>query len=122
MKKEEMGRDEVIVELPDFKLDFGSTERGFSVARFSDVAGRECSMQESSSILPRLWLGVDKPIRHDGPHHGMTDAQYKFLCDKTFRMHLSKSQVLAIGRAMVEWAEAQEDVVITDDEDERNAG
>ena len=34
------------------------TSRGFRIASFKDANGEDCSIQESSSVLPRLWLGV----------------------------------------------------------------
>lgn len=108
--------DETVVEHPGFRLDWTKNGRGFGVARFEDANGNWCSMQESSSAMPRLWLGIDKPRRPQGGLHGMTDADYAFLCEKTRRMHLSKSQALAVGRAMVDWAEDEPDFVLVRDE------
>jgi hypothetical protein len=37
------------------------TERGFQVAKFTDLYGSECSIQESSlAFPPAIWLGVDQ--------------------------------------------------------------
>jgi hypothetical protein len=52
-----------------------TTSRGFSVFEFRDVWGRDCSLQESSSMSEsRIWLGPN------GIH----------------RMHLSQSQAAAL--------------------------
>lgn len=37
------------------------TNRGFNHCAFKDASGEICSIQESSSVEPRIWLGVDKP-------------------------------------------------------------
>ena len=33
------------------------TNRGFKVIEFEDCGGESCSLQESSSFEPRIWLG-----------------------------------------------------------------
>jgi hypothetical protein len=35
------------------------TQRGFNLSSFTDENGYECSLQESSSCEPRIWLGVN---------------------------------------------------------------
>lgn len=37
------------------------TNRGFELQFFTDDYGSECSIQESSSVIPHIWLGVDEP-------------------------------------------------------------
>ena len=37
------------------------SERGFEVQHFSDDNGIDCSIQESSSVVPCIWLGVHRP-------------------------------------------------------------
>lgn len=37
------------------------TTRGFELNYFKDDYGVDCSIQESSSIEPHIWLGVHKP-------------------------------------------------------------
>lgn len=55
------------------------TERGFRVATFADLYGKECSIQESSlASPPALWLGCDT-----GSHHHVTGQ-----CSA--RMHLDR--------------------------------
>lgn len=58
------------------------TSRGFSLIEFKDSNGEKCSIQESSSVSPHLWLGQENPtvIEHDG--------EKIFLC----RMHLNQKQ------------------------------
>ena len=35
------------------------TQRGFSIITFEDDYGYKCSLQESSSVVPHIWLGID---------------------------------------------------------------
>ena len=37
------------------------TNRGFELKHFVDDYGVDCSIQESSSVEPRIWLGVHDP-------------------------------------------------------------
>ena len=41
-----------------------TTERGFELYEFEDSYEVKCSLQESSNIIPSIWLGVDnvKPV------------------------------------------------------------
>ncbi len=39
------------------------TERGFPYIKFQDLNQRVCSLQQSSSYLPRVWLGIDDEHR-----------------------------------------------------------
>lgn len=36
-----------------------TTERGFEYIEFTDDYGQKCSIQESSSAIPRIWIGVN---------------------------------------------------------------
>jgi len=40
------------------------TPRGFRIAKFKDANNESCSIQESSSVLPRLWLGAQQNRMH----------------------------------------------------------
>lgn len=46
---------------PDIRIEFGTTSRGFKIARFVDQYGQLCSLQESSMSGPPacIWLGPD---------------------------------------------------------------
>ena len=37
------------------------TNRGFEIQHFIDDYGVDCSIQESSSVDPHIWLGVNNP-------------------------------------------------------------
>ena len=37
------------------------TLRGFKLFEFDDDYNKKCSLQESSSVEPHIWLGIDKP-------------------------------------------------------------
>lgn len=49
-------------ELPKLR----KTERGFGILEFTDVYDAECSLQESSSVTPRIWFGADGERMHLG--------------------------------------------------------
>lgn len=81
------------------------TNRGFSIAKFADRNGVECSIQKSSIATEDcIWLGcneiglerfepglgwVDVPLRDDGFPGGVTH-------NANTRMHLSRKQVKAL--------------------------
>jgi len=37
------------------------TNRGFDLIEFEDDRGTPCSIQESGSVLPAVWIGVNDP-------------------------------------------------------------
>lgn len=56
------------------------TERGFNKIEFFDSYGCPCSLQESSNMIPHIWLGVENT-----------------------RMHLSKKQVKSLRKILKTW-------------------
>lgn len=104
---------ETLIEPPDFALHWRTTRLGLRRADFLDTYENQCSIQEALSVTPRLWLGVDTPHRQS-VSQCIGEHAYAFLCRHSVRMRLSKLQALALGRAMIEWAEAQADPVSTD--------
>ena len=43
-------------------MNIDETERGFSLGKFFDTYGHECSIQKSSLATDdAIWLGIDKP-------------------------------------------------------------
>ena len=73
--------------------DDGTTQRGFGIASFRDTYGQPCSVQDSSNIDPRLWVGVD-------------------CC----RMHLSPAQALGLAQRLLVFAEEFSDHEESEDE------
>ena len=63
------------------ELKWKKTERGFDIAEFKDTYQQDCSVQVSSCVEPRLWVGCGDD-----------------------RMHLSPIQCLALAEALREWA------------------
>ena len=56
---------QLYVDLHASKLALGATERGFEKAKFSDIYGENCSIQESSlASQSAIWLGVDDHRMH----------------------------------------------------------
>lgn len=54
------------VEKNDTKTEWqtSTTSRGFNIVRFTDAYGADCSVQESSSVLPSLWIGTGDDRMH----------------------------------------------------------
>lgn len=74
----ELGRD-------GWRPSNGVTQRGFWLTDFRDTYGQSCSIQQSSSVNPRVWVGVD-------------------CC----RMHLSPAQARGLAARLIAFADAEE--------------
>lgn len=48
-----------VVEERRNKMDIKKTARGFDLIEFEDDNGEKCSLQKSSSIEDKIWLGID---------------------------------------------------------------
>ena len=70
-------------------MKVGKTIRGFEVITFEDTYKVSCSLQESSCVSPRVWLGTDA----------------------SDRMHLSPSQVKKIIKHLQAWLDTGSFVV-----------
>lgn len=62
------------------KVTEEKTERGFKLITFKDGYNKMCSMQESSAIVPHVWLGTNGN-----------------------RMHLSKKDSLFLGLRLIKF-------------------
>lgn len=69
------------------KIKKSRTPRGFGYAQFTDCIGQGCSAQDSSSIEPALWLGVE----NTGPN--ITGPLGKYSENVSVRMHLKRKDV-----------------------------
>lgn len=45
-------------------MKVSKTERGFSISEFKDSYGEDCSLQKSSSVEDKIWLGVNGARMH----------------------------------------------------------
>jgi hypothetical protein len=72
----------------DTRIEFGTTQRGFKIARFTDMNGETCVLQKSSMMGPPecIWLGLDEEKR----------------------MHLSQEHVRALLPALQHFADTGE--------------
>ncbi|CAM5764720.1 hypothetical protein [Bosea minatitlanensis] len=72
----------------NIRINFGTTQRGFKIARFIDVNDQICSLQKSSLMAPPecIWLGLDDENR----------------------MHLSRELVRALLPALQHFADTGE--------------
>jgi hypothetical protein len=78
------------------------TSRGFGLFHFADSNGDKCSLQQSSSIESKIWLGVDDAnpqiMVSKTPQGGTGWVKYDIPDDVllTTRMHLTRSNVLKL--------------------------
>jgi hypothetical protein len=78
-------------------MEINKTQRGFSLGKFKDSYGNDCSLQKSSAAMnDYIWLGIDKPkltVFEDEKmgKYIITDLPKNWKVDN--RMHLSRNQV-----------------------------
>lgn len=102
------------------------TLRGFGILHFDDDYETKCSIQESSSCEPHVWLGIDKPeikimykdavktgllemfnLKKDAPECNECGWCTITLPDEVSifsRMHLNRRQALELGHKLIDWA------------------
>lgn len=75
------------------QIELTVSQRGFSGGTFKDSYHQECSIHESSSVYPHIWLGASKD--RDGnnlgeydPVSGQKIAPYMHLSQETVKMLL----------------------------------
>lgn len=75
-----------------------TTNRGFGRIEFKDGSGDDCSLQESSSVTPHIWLGIDnvRVIEYDGPPTAIDLSTLGTNVAALGRMHLTRAQVKAL--------------------------
>lgn len=99
------------------------TDRGFEIIHFDDDYGVDCTLQESSSVEPHIWLGVHNPevcIRFKDAIANGLDLEKKFpetnengWCDFPIpdealiksRMHLNQEQAKLLADRLNFFAE-----------------
>lgn len=95
------------------------TNRGFELNHFADDYGVDCSLQESSSAEPHIWLGVHNPeikiMYKDAIKYGMAlqkchpETNEYGWCDIPIppealiksRMHLNKKQAKELAKELL---------------------
>ena len=98
------------------------SNRGFSMLWFEDDYGVECSLQESSSIEPHIWLGVHNPTHkirfkdserlglglkkecEECNEYGWCDFPIPKEVSVFSRMHLNREQAKALGKKLLQYA------------------
>lgn len=96
------------------EAEVGKTFRGFAVSDFVDDNGRGCSIQSSSALADKIWLGIDTPTvrvmasnhrdivdEHGDPndserYSGWIDYPIPKDASISGRMHLDREQVRAL--------------------------
>ena len=82
------------------------TSRGFDIIRFKDDYDTMCNIQESSSIEPHIWLGIEDPhpliLRNDGK--GWVDYDMPRNVVVHHRMHLTPMQAASLGMELIKYA------------------
>jgi hypothetical protein len=93
-------------------MEISHTERGFSISKFKDAEGEDCSLQKSSSAMEdKIWLGVSHPklIVFENEQMGkyiVADMPKNF--DVYSRMHLNQEQVKQLLPYLIKFAETGE--------------
>lgn len=98
------------------KFERSKTKRGFDVLTFYDDYNIECSLQESSSVEPHIWLGIDNAnpeimcsdARKLGlPYAKNANGWQEFEVPKEVlmhtRMHLTKRQVRKLAMKLLKF-------------------
>jgi len=80
------------------EIKISTTSRRFWLGKFRDANGELCSIQQSSSVDPRLWLGVDvpNPMIFPGDNTGWHPYKLPENVQCTTRMYLNVEQVKAL--------------------------
>lgn len=77
-------------------MRIGKTQRGFSLGKFKDQSGHECSIQKSSLATEDcIWLGINdpQPKIFPGDNTGWHDYPLPPNVQCTTRMHLTRKMV-----------------------------
>ena len=65
------------------------TERGFARVEFNDSSWASCSLQDSSAVEDKIWLGMD--FSPEGEQVGIINETLGYVISS--RMHLTRDQV-----------------------------
>lgn len=92
------------------KLRKSKTDRGFDLNNFEDAYGVSCSLQESSSVIHHVWLGVNDAdpqiMASKTPQGGTGWVPYEIPNDVllTTRMHLNTRGAWVLGWKLIRFA------------------
>lgn len=78
------------------KMKDNKTQRGFEISEFTDSYGEQCSLQKSSSVAEKIWLGIDNPkltVFEDEQKGKYSIIDMPKNYSVSTRMHLDKEQV-----------------------------
>lgn len=98
------------------------TERGFALVNFRDAYDQECSLQESSSVVESVWLGLNEGKAHvlkvhaeklglELPHgdiFGWMPYPIPEDVQISTRMHLNREQVEGLVERLQQWLKTGE--------------
>lgn len=77
-------------------MKVNKTDRGFFIINFTDSYGVKCSLQESSNVIPHVWLGVDDVEPELLGSDGWKPYDIPEQVFLNSRMHLSVEQAAAL--------------------------
>ncbi len=85
------------------------TNRGFKLVQFYDSYDELCDIQESSNIIPHIWLGTHSAnpkilankVKPDGT--GWVDYEIPNGVLISHRMHLNKRQCISLGLKLLKY-------------------
>ena len=85
------------------------TNRGFKLLQFYDDYDELCDIQESSNVVPHIWLGVHsanpKILASKTPAGGTGWVNYEIPDDVLIstRMHLNRKQCMSLGLKLLKY-------------------
>lgn len=90
-------------------MEFTKTERGFSILKFKDRYGSECSLQKSSlATEDAIWFGVDDADPKILSNNGWLKFNIPEEVLLSTRMHLTQEQVIVLLPLLQKFAETGE--------------
>lgn len=85
------------------------TNRGFKLIQFYDDYDELCDIQESSDVVPHIWLGTHntnpKVLASKFNHNATGWTDYKIPADVliSHRMHLNRRQCIILGLKLLKY-------------------
>jgi hypothetical protein len=96
------------------EMELDETQRGFAIGEFKDGHGTMCVIQQSSSVVPHIWLGAKKlEIQEFKVGEGWKEfklpefsMEHHFVANE--RMHLTQENVKQLLPLLQKFAETGE--------------
>jgi len=84
------------------------TQRGFTKIEFDDDYGERCSIQESSSAVSHVWIGLEEAKPKYLGSNGWTEYAIPPHVHINTRMHINKRQAKQLIKRLQKWVDTGE--------------